>query len=102
DVDGQTNTWSSLFIRMLLGCCVLKLDSKFGFRQWYYDRLKPWEHYVPVKADASDLGEQIEWVRANDGRAAEIAANGQRLARTITFEAGKREAVELIERHWRG
>ncbi len=102
DVDGQTNTWSNLFVRLLLGCCVLKLDSKFGFRQWYYDRLKPWEHYVPVKADASDLGEKIEWVRANDARAADIAANGQRFATAMTYAAGRREAVALIERHWRG
>lgn len=102
DVDGQTNTWSNLIIRMLLGCCVLKLDSKYGFRQWYYDRLKPWEHYVPVRADASDLGERVEWVRSNDAQAAQIAANGQRFARALTFEAGQREAVELITRHWRG
>jgi len=101
DVDGQTNTWSNLIVRMHLGCCVLKLDSKQGYRQWYYDRLKPWEHYVPVKADASDLGEQIEWVRSNDARAAQIAANAQHLARTLSFEAGRREAVELITTHWR-
>jgi len=101
DVDGQTNTWTNLIIRMLLGCCVLKLDSKFGYRQWYYDRLKPWEHYVPVKADASDLGEKVEWLRSNDARAAEIAANAQRLARTLSFEAARNEAVELITTHWR-
>lgn len=102
DVDGWTNTWSNLFVRMLLGCCVLKLDSKFGFRQWYYDRLIPWEHYVPVRADASDLAEKVEWVRSNDTRAAEIAANGQRLARSMTFEAVEREAMEIITEHWRG
>lgn len=102
DVDGWTNTWSNLFVRMLLGCCVLKLDSKFGYRQWYYDRLIPWEHYVPVKADASDLGEMVEWVRANDARAAEIARNGQRLVRSMSFEAVRDEAVNLITAHWRG
>jgi hypothetical protein len=101
DVDGQTNTWSNLIVRMHLGCCVLKLDSKYGYRQWYYYRLVPWEHYVPVRADASDLGEKVEWVRANDARAAEIAANGQRFARALSFEAGRREAVELITTHWR-
>jgi hypothetical protein len=101
DVDGQTNTWSNLIVRMHLGCCVLKLDSKYGYRQWYYDRLKPWEHYVPVKADASDLGERIEWLRSNDARAREIAANGQQFARSLSFEVGRREAVELITTHLR-
>ncbi len=102
DVDGWTNTWSNLFVRMLLGCCVLKLDSKFGYRQWYYDRLTPWEHYVPVKADASDLGDMVEWVRSNDARAAEIARNGQRLAQSMTYELVRDEAVQLISAHWRG
>ena len=101
DVDGQTNTWSNLIVRMHLGCCVLKLDSKYGYRQWYYDRLRPWEHNVPVKADASDLGERVDWLRSNDARAREIAANGQQLARSLSFEAGRREAVDLITTHWR-
>jgi len=101
DVDGQTNTWSNLLVRMHLGCCVLKLESKFGYRQWYYDRLKPWEHYVPVKADASDLAERVEWLRSNDAGAREIASNAQRFARSLSFEAGRREAVDLITAHWR-
>jgi hypothetical protein len=102
DVDGQTNTWSNMFIRMLLGCCVLKLDSKYNFRQWYYDRLRAWEHFVPVKADASDLGEKIEWLRSNDAEASRIADNGRLFMQAMTFEVGQREAVELITNHWRG
>jgi len=102
DVDGQTSTWSNLLVRLHLGCCVLKLESRYGFRQWYHDRLKPWEHYVPVMADASDLGERVEWVHSNDAKAAEIAANGQRLARSLGFEAVRREAVDLISANWRG
>ena len=90
DLDGQTNTWSNLIVRMHFGCCILKVASRHGFRQWYYDRLRPWEHYVPVKADLSDFREQIDWVRANDAEAARIAANARELARTLTFEAARR------------
>ncbi len=100
DVDGNTNTWSNLIIRLHLGCCVLKVASRYGYRQWYYDRLKPWEHYVPVSADLSDLMERIEWVRANDREASEIARRGQAFARTLTWDAVEAEAVELITANW--
>lgn len=77
DIDGNSNSWQNLIVRLHLGCCVLKVASRYGFRQWYYDRLKPWEHYVPVASDLSDLMERIEWVRTNDREAGEIARRGQ-------------------------
>lgn len=99
DIDGYTNTWSNLLVRMLYGCCVLKVESQFGFRQWYYDELKPYEHYVPVRADMADLAEKIDWVRSNDAQAKEIAAHGQAFARTLTFETQTRRAAEIIEQN---
>jgi hypothetical protein len=101
DIDGQTNTWSNLLIRLIFGCCVLKVESRLGYRQWYYGDLKPWEHYVPVRADLSDFAQQAEWVRANDRRAAEIAANGQAFARSLTWEKAKTQATALIADNWR-
>ncbi len=101
DIDGFTNAWSNLMVRLKLGCCVLKVGSEFGYRQWYYDRLRPYEHYVPVKSDLSDLFEQVEWVRTHEAEAREIARAGQELARGITLESATREAVELVRAHWR-
>lgn len=99
DIDGNTNTWGNFIARLKLGCCVLKVDSGMGYKQWYYDRIKPWEHYVPVKSDMSDFFEKVEWVRANEKRAFEIAQNGQEFARSITFESARADAIELIERN---
>ena len=31
--------------------------------------LQPWVHYIPVKADLSDLVERIHWARDNDDKA---------------------------------
>ena len=86
-------------MRMHLGCCVLKVKSRHGYRQWYYDRLKAWEHYVPVQSDLSDFAEKVDWVRSHDADAAAIASNGRRFARSMSFESGIRDAVELICRH---
>ncbi len=100
DIDGYTNTWSNLLIRMLYGCCVLKVESQFGYRQWYYDELKPFEHYVPVAADMADLDEKIEWVLSHSVEAKAIAERGQTLARTLTFASQARRAADIIEEHW--
>lgn len=97
DIDGYANTWSNLLVRMLFGCCVLKVGSQFGYRQWYYDALKPWEHYVPVAADLSDLKDKIEWVRTHNQEASQIALRGQQLARSLTFDSQARVSANLIE-----
>jgi len=96
DVDGHTNTWSNMIARMHLGCCVLKVESQFGYRQWYYDHLKPGIHFVPVKADMSDLGDKLDWVRKNPEEAETIAQAGQAFVRTMTLESETRRAVEII------
>jgi hypothetical protein len=87
DIDGNSNAWANLFQRLLLGCCVIKVASQRGYRQWYYDALEPWRHFVPVKADLSDLIEKIAWCKANTAQSAEIAATGQAFAAARTFES---------------
>jgi hypothetical protein len=86
DIDGNTNAWSNFFTRLLMGCCVLKVDSAAGYRQWYYGDVVPWTHYVPVKADLSDLRERIAWCRANLAECRQIAAAGQQFALARGFE----------------
>lgn len=100
DIDGFTNAWSNLMQRLKLGCCVLKVESQHGFRQWYYDKLVPFETYVPVKADMSDLEQQIDWVRSHPREARAIAANGQAFARDMTLETETRAAARIIEENW--
>lgn len=65
DVDGSTNAWSNLYT-LLMGCCVIKVASEHGFRQWYYGDLVPWTHFVPIAADLSNLGSIADWCRSND------------------------------------
>jgi len=99
DIDGYTNAWSNFMQRLKLGCCVLKVDSPFKYRQWYYDRIQPWEHFVPIKSDLSDLQQQVDWVRTNPEKAREIASNGQSFARALTLESENSYAIKAIEKH---
>lgn len=50
---------------------MLKQDS--DYYEHFYQQLEPWEHYVPVKADISDLLERVQWARGQDQRAQEMA-----------------------------
>jgi protein glucosyltransferase len=41
--------------------------------EFFYDALKPWVHYIPVKQDLSDAENLIQFVKENDKIAKEIA-----------------------------
>ncbi|XP_060785351.1 protein O-glucosyltransferase 2 isoform X4 [Neoarius graeffei] len=59
---------------------VLKQDSIYY--EHFYSQLKPWVHYIPIKADLSDLLEKIQWAKEHDEEAQKIAQAGQQFART--------------------
>lgn len=52
---------------------VLIPDSKYYL--WFSHLLKPYEHYVPVEKDLSNLIDQIKWCRENDDKCKKIAEN---------------------------
>jgi len=121
DIDGNANSWPGLFTKLLLGVTVLKVKSPGGFYQWYYNRLFPWVHYVPVSSDLSDLIEKTVWLNEHPDEAESIARNGQNLAFSMNVEtelhasanavksalqgAGfhkKEVRPEIIKKLWRG
>lgn len=85
DIDGNTNSWPGLFQKLLTGSPVVKIASASGYRQWYYDRLIPWENFVPVQSDMSDLTEKVEWLLAHDDAARKIGENGRALAESMDW-----------------
>ena len=94
DIDGNSNSWPGLFTKLLMGSCVLKVES--SWRQWYYDRLEPWVNYVPVKNDLSDLHEKINWCLENDEQAKQIGENGRQLALSMTLETELEKAHQTM------
>jgi hypothetical protein len=87
DIDGNSNSWAGLFIKLLTGSPVLKVASPLGFRQWYYDLLEPWANFVPVASDMSDLIEKVEWLRDNADAARRIGERGRELATRLSYDA---------------
>lgn len=88
DIDGHANAWG-LLEKLILGCCILKVSSPY--EQWFYEHLRPWRHYVPIRSDLTDLDEIFAWCRENNRECEWIAKNGATLARSLTLE----NAVDL-------
>ena len=86
DIDGNTNSWPGLFQKLLTRSPVLKVASPRGYRQWYYDRLRPWVNFVPVAQDMSDLIEKILWLRSHDDAGRRIGEAGKALADSLDYE----------------
>ena len=96
DIDGNTNAWSGLFLKLLSGSPVLKVRSCLGFTQWYDDRLREWENYVPVEPEMTDLMEKVEWLKGHDDAAERIGLAGRALAESMTFEAEMAQSANRL------
>jgi hypothetical protein len=96
DIDGNSNSWPGLFIKLLSGGAVLKVDSQHGYRQWYYSQLVPWVHYIPIAADMSDLIEKVQWVTSHDDEACRIGQAGRGLALRMTLGSEARRMVDTV------
>ena len=96
DIDGNANSWSGLFTKLIMGNTVLKVDSAGGYRQWYYDRLIPWENFIPISSTMAELFEVCYWLRAHPWRAKEIALAGNQLAASLTAESSLADAATAV------
>jgi hypothetical protein len=96
DIDGNANAWDGLFGAMIMGACVLKVASPFGYRQWYYSRLVPWTHFIPVRSDLADLEEKAEWALSHPAECQAMARELQSVGNQLLFEPELRAAAVNI------
>ncbi len=95
DIDGVANAWS-FFEKLILGACVLKVTS--AYEQWFYDRIEPWTHYIPVAEDLCDLDEKMAWCRENPEAAEAIAQAGQAFALSFTYDDAEDQIEAALRR----
>jgi len=67
-------------ITKLLSLGGVVLQHQAGYTEHVDALMKPYEHYVPIEYDLSDLVEKVEWLQENDEEARRIADNGKKLA----------------------
>lgn len=77
NVDGTVAAYR--FPYLLAGdAVVFKQDSPYY--EHFYKKLIPFEHFIPVKRDLSDLVEKIEYAKENDKIVHEIGRKGRQFA----------------------
>ncbi len=96
DIDGHACSFAGLFRKLLSGGTVLKVKSPNNYAQWYYEKLKPWTHFIPVAADLSDLLAVVDWSRSNENAAREIALAGRELALSLEFQKEVAQAIARV------
>ena len=63
-IDTRGNAWSDrLQILLKLGRVVFIVDRPY--REWFFDKMRPMEHYVPVEEDLSDLLEKFFYMESH-------------------------------------
>ena len=87
DVDGNANAWSGLYWKLRSNSVVLKVASPKQHKQWYYDRLIAWKHYLPVKSDLSDLRPMVEFLldKKNEANVTAVAREATALAKSLSY-----------------
>jgi hypothetical protein len=95
DIDGCSSTWSATVWKLYSGSVLLKQKSKW--KQWFYDDMEPWVHYVPVENDFSDLNDKIEWCLHNEETCIEITENAHRFVlEKLNWERVKEDTIATV------
>ncbi|KAJ6479182.1 glycosyl transferase family 90-domain-containing protein [Mycena vitilis] len=79
DVDG--NSFSGRYLGLLRSGSLVFKSTVFG--EYFNDWLRPFEHYIPILPDLSDLVEKIEWAAEHDDEAHAIQQAGQVFAERV-------------------
>lgn len=77
-IDGNVAAYRFL-TTMMTGSLILKVEGPYTL--WIDHLLKPGKHYIPVKADLSDLLEVMEWCKSHDDKCKKIALAGYEFAK---------------------
>ena len=99
--------WSDrLKILLQLGRPIFMISRPF--KEWYTDKLVPWEHFIPVKEDMSDLIENYYYMEEHPEKYVEIVSNMRDFAdkylspeavlkytRDVILKYGVVESIEL-------
>jgi hypothetical protein len=86
DLDGAVSAWSGLFWKLSSSSVVFKLRSHW--EQWYYNKLLPHVHYVPLRnLSPYEVEAAFTWCDVTHTRECRgIADAANELVRSLTYE----------------
>lgn len=86
---GGGTTWSGTLEKLALPGVLFHHITPT--KDYLHDVLEAWVHYIPVKADLSDLREKFEWAEAHPHKAKTISDNATKLMKRLGTEKGFEE-----------
>lgn len=81
DVDGNCASNPRNQLIMFSESVIFKVNS--DSKSWYYPCIRPYEHFIPIREDLSDLISQLEWAKTHDQECRAIASNAFELAKQL-------------------
>ncbi len=78
DVDGHSANTPRVALCLYSGSVLFKQTSNNTL--WFFTKLKPYVHFIPVAEDLSDIFTQIEWAKNHDEECKKIALNAFQVA----------------------
>lgn len=73
-IDVRGYSWTDrVKVLFHLGRPIFLVDRPY--KEWYFDTLVPWKHYIPIKEDLSDLVENYEYMENHPEKYEEIRNN---------------------------
>ena len=91
---GGGTTWTGTMTKMAMPG--LLFHHVTPTKDYIHDYMKPWIHYVPIKADLSDLREKYEWAESHPEAAEMIASQGSDLMRHLGTPQGFGEMYQEV------
>mmetsp|Transcript_29643 Transcript_29643/g.61807 ORF Transcript_29643/g.61807 Transcript_29643/m.61807 type:complete len:178 (+) Transcript_29643:2-535(+) len=83
---GGGTTWSGTIIKLAMPG--LLFHHVTPTKDYIHDRMRPWTHYIPVRADLRDLKRKFNWAESHPEMAAKIAQQGTKLVRKLGTPEG--------------
>ena len=83
DIEGNSAAFR-LLATLSFKSVILKVESEY--KMWIDEFLIPYEHYIPVKKDFSDLAQILDWCHKHDKACERISKNAYKLYKKIGNE----------------
>lgn len=83
-LDGIVCSYPGYYYRLLSNSVTFHAES--ADELWFYRLLRPYEHYIPLKSDCSDIVEAVLWAQEHDDQCREIAERSRELVRNSLSE----------------
>jgi hypothetical protein len=98
DVDGHCAATPRLPALLSSNSVVFKHMTRSQL--WFYGKIKPYIHFIPIHEDLSNLLQQLAWAQSHDEECRQISLNAQRFAKeTLTPEVAYLYLYRLIQEY---